>query len=371
MVISADTGTVRAVEEHVIVFERMGHGPSAVGRRADGKVVMAERCAPGDKARVKVITEHRGYDEVEVVELLEASPDRRALACPHAANDGCGGCGWQHLTEDAQAREKELLVRREVLRVAPEATFRPIRRDVPAWGYRRRTRLGYRDGVIGFRVRGEQKIFNLRQCSVLDPAIEVALHDIRKQSRAWGSGNVDVMVNADGDVVVGGPASSFLQPSAVTEAVLIELVLEAVPADAAVVADLFCGRGTFSIPLAKRGHGVRAWDDDKHALAELRTTAPKVSTSRGNLLAKSPDVDLGQPDAVVLDPPRRGAAPLMPIVGKSGAKTVVYVSCEPMTMCRDLGALRRSGYRVDWVQPIDAFPQTEHVETVVRLTLAG
>ncbi len=354
--------------DEVVVFERMSHGPSCVGRLPGGKVVMAPRAAPGDVARVRVVHDHRGYVDAEIEAVIERGPDWRDPVCRHARSGECGGCSWQHLTEEAQRTQKEAIVVREIARVAPEATVRPIRTDVPPFGYRRRTRLGYRDGVLGYRRRGERRIFDVWACPVLVPELEVALDEIRDHVADKRRGNVDVMVDRAGQVIIDGKAKAFAQPSLITEQVLVELVLEAVPDDAVDVEELFAGAGTFTIPMLERGHRVRAFEGDPQTVRLLRERAEGVVAVKAELLRPPVDIDLGTPDAVVLDPPRKGAAACIEPIVRSRVPVIVYVSCAPMTLCRDIGALRKAGYRVDWIQPVDAFPQTEHIECVTRLS---
>lgn len=355
--------------EYPITFERMAHGAYAIGHTADGKVVMAAGVAPGDAARVRTIKDHRGWLEAEIVTVDARGPNWVQPECRHARSGECGGCAWQHLSEAAQHAEKFALVKREVGRVAPEAEVRPIRTDVPPFGYRRRAKLGHKEGMLGYRMRGQRRIFDVWQCPVLVPDLEVALDEIREATSGWKPGNVDIMVNSEGEVVVGGPARSFLQPSQATERVLIELVLEAVPEKAKRVEELFCGSGTLSIPLLERGHTLRGWELDRPSLVRLQERWPGVATVRADLMHADPDIDLGHPDAIVLDPPRRGAKSCIPAIARARAPVLCYVSCEPMTLCRDIGQLHRFGYRVDWITPVDAFPQTEHIECVARLRL--
>ena len=347
-------------------FTRMAHGPEAVGRLPDGKVVLATGVAPGDLAEVRVVADHAHHAQAEVVRLIEPSPDRRTAPCRHARSGECGGCPWQHLTDAAQRREKEGLVRRELQRVAPEADVRSILAGEHAFGYRRRAKLGHDGPVLGYRKLRERKLFDINECPILDPRLAAALGEIRTAVTGWPSGNVDVLVDAQGEVIVGGPAEVFAQPNAEAEALLVGLVLEAVPLGVS-VAELFAGAGTFTRPLLARGHKVAAWEGDKRSVARLKQRAPGALAHRMDLLGAVSKLDLGQPGAVLLDPPRQGAAPTVPAIVASRAPVVVYVSCDPMTLCRDLGLLRQGGYHVEWVQPIDAFPQTFHVECVARL----
>jgi len=347
----------------------MSHGPNAIGKETSGRTVMAFGGAPNESVDVRIRKEHKTYVEADVVNILSASPIRRAPPCAHARSGECGGCSWQHLSEEGQREQKHSIVERETGRVAPEAIVRPIRTDVPAFGYRRRARLGYRNGELGYRRPKERRIFDVVQCPVLDPRLEAALPQVREFIMSLRSGNIDIRLDNKGDVLVGKKAQSFAQASLDGERALIELVLEAVPKECKSVVELFCGSGTFTIPLARRGHVVTGWEYDKFALKRLKRLDPSIETVRMDLLRTGNPFDFGSADAVVLDPPRAGAAPCISAIAATGARTVVYVSCAPMTLCRDIAQLKTFGYSVDWVQPLDAFPQTHHIECVAVLSL--
>jgi tRNA/tmRNA/rRNA uracil-C5-methylase (TrmA/RlmC/RlmD family) len=368
LIITYAVSSIQPGEIVEIDFDRMSNGPHGVGRLADGMVVLALGAAPNETARVEITRTHKRYLEGRVIEIVTPSPDRRAPPCTHAERGECGGCPWQHLTTPAQQREKEAVVRREVGRVAPQATVRPILSPADEFGYRRRARLGYRDGIIGYRYRGQRRIFELHQCPVLDPRLESSLDDVRKAVEGRKSGNVDILLNNLGEVVIGGDANVFHQPSAQAEACLIECVLEAVPETATSVCELFAGMGTFTVPLLARGHSVVAWEGSRQTIQQLKERAPTAQTMRSDLLRPGQVLDFGRPDALVLDPPRRGAAECIAAIVSAAPRYVCYVSCDPMTLCRDIRTLGDNGFSLQWVQPVDAFPQTHHVECVALLT---
>ena len=356
----------------VVRLDAMAHGPEAVGKLASGKVVFVRGGAPGDVAELAIFEDHARYARASITRLEVVSQARREPFCAHARAGECGGCPWQHLDETTQEQEKAALVLREVRRVQPDALVRPIRVDVPKVGYRRRARLGHKPqaggpAVVGFRQPAQRRIFSLHSCPVLDPRLDLELGAIARALADRRAGSVDLLVDAAGEIHVGGPAAWFAQPSADTERVLIELVLEAIPRSANRVAELFSGAGTFTEPLVRRGHEVSAWELDRGSIQRLTERLPDVLARRADLLRQGLDLDLGAPDAVLLDPPRAGALPCMKPICASGAPHVVYVSCDPVTLCRDLRELSRGGYRIEWVQPVDAFPQTFHVETVCLL----
>lgn len=350
-----------------VSIERMTFGPDAVSHLPDGRVALVRGGVPGDESRIAVTVEHARYVEAEIIELTRASADRREARCQHARSGECGGCPWQHMDETAQQREKQLIVAREIGRLSATAEVRPLTAPAPAFGYRRRARLGHKGEMLGYRRRGMRRIFDLQECPILDPRIEAELGAVRAAVRDWPSGNVDLMVDSDGEVVVGGPAASFVQASDQVEAALVSLVLAAIPKSDARVCELFSGSGAFTLPLAARGHQVTAYESDPRAVQSLKSKSPAVRVNRKDLL--KPGLTLAPADAVLLDPPRKGAMPCMDAIISTGARTVCYVSCDIMTLCRDLRVLLAGGYQLDWVQPMDAFPQTHHIECVATLSL--
>ena len=155
------------------------------------------------------------------------------------------------------------------------------------------------------------------------------------------------MVDASGDVIVGGPAKSFAQPNLHAEKALIDLVLQAIPDNPSSIVELFCGAGTFTLPLIKQGHSVSAWEVDKQSLQKLTKKAPGTTAIRADLFKGNHD--FGHPDVIVLDPPRKGALACMESILKSGPDFICYVSCNVMTLCRDINILMNGGYHVEWV----------------------
>lgn len=352
----------------VVTTTHMSNGPDAIARLADGRVAFVYGAGPDEKVEARIVSDHGSYVRAHVTTILEPGPDRREPPCRHAREGICGGCPWQHVTDTRQHAEKEALIRREATRHLPGVTVHPILTPLPAFGYRRRARFGHRDGRVGYRTRGTHSLFAIDQCPILHPDLEAALPAVRHAVRNRASGNVDAMLFPDGRVRIGEEAAPFAQPSADAEAALVELVLAALPERPARIVELFAGAGTFTVPMLSRGHRVDAYEGDRATVARLRDTAPNARAFQVNLLkadrTPTDQLHFGDADCVVLDPPRAGALPCIDAIARTGAKTVIYVSCDPMTLFRDLKALTTAGYDVESVQPVDAFPQTPHIETV-------
>ena len=157
---------------------------------------------------------------------------------------------------------------------------------------------------------------------------------------------------------------------------LIERVVEWVDlAGREKVLDLFCGSGNLTLPLAQRAGKVWGVDRDERAIRKaaenagvnglINCTFIKARTEEGigRILQETDSIDVA-----VLDPPRAGAREALDVLTLLGPKKILYVSCEPPTLARDLARLRALGYSVKRIQPLDMFPQTYHMEVIAELS---
>ncbi len=167
-------------------------------------------------------------------------------------------------------------------------------------------------------------------------------------------------------------APSFFQVNTPGAETLVDLVLEGLEPDGLdYVLDLYSGAGTFTLPLAQEAHAVVAVESASSSVRDLRRNlerndlgAQVIGGDAARELA-----NLGSPDKIVVDPPRSGLGQMaINALVASGARAIAYVSCNPTTLARDLVQMQAGGYTVERVTPVDLFPQTYHVETVVLLT---
>jgi 23S rRNA (uracil1939-C5)-methyltransferase len=213
---------------------------------------------------------------------------------------------------------------------------------------------------------------------------------------SWAPSSFHINVHPRGDAFIFGPETrriagperlrdevsgvtflisptSFFQTNVKAAEIVVRLVLDAVPAGAPVL-DLYAGSGLFALPLAKRGHRVTAVEANRTAVAdgEASLRVNRIPAERCRFVAKPVSTftrrAAGVPVAI-LDPPREGceAVVLDDVFGRIGPADAVYVSCNPETLGRDLQRIARHGYEVVSVQPVDMFPHTPHIETVVTL----
>jgi len=397
---------------------------NAVGARGDGVAesgggpVYVPYTAPGDLARVKFRGE-RGA----LTALIEKSPHRAEPPCQYFGV--CGGCALQHLeTEFYRAWKRDLVVnalKREGFTgdiVGALIACPPSSRRRAAFAVLRR-----KQGIVfGFNARRSSEVQNIAECGVLAPDLSGRMAGFRKlagviPNRAFdmavtlcdngvdidvqcqdaeffraheverladvmrSEGFIRLTLNGEpvlefekpavsfGGVPVAIPPGAFLQASREGEAALTDHVLTHIGAVKR-VADLFCGCGTFALPLSAQAQ-VDAFDADRGAVAALDAAArnarlkhPVAATVRNLFEQPLMAEELKPYDAVIFDPPRAGAKAQVGELARSQVPLVIGVSCNPATFARDAEILRAGGYALSQVTPVDQFVYSAHVELV-------
>lgn len=352
----------------------------ALGRH-EGMVVFVPFGLPGETVRVRLVERKRTFGRGEIVERLTDAADRVAPLCPYFGR--CGGCDWQHVDYAEQLRFKTALVAEQLARIGklPDPPVRPCVPSPTAYEYRNHARLHVTaEGRAGYRAARSHAIVPVADCPICEPPLRAALAELAAQRvdpaagdeielRAWQQA-----IEVRGVTYQAGEGA-FFQANTAVAGLLVDAVLSALALRGGErVLDLYCGVGLFTVPLAVRGAQVTGVEANPLATADLeRNFAAAGVTGRiltGNVqeALRGPAIT-GQPwNAVLLDPPRTGVdAPALAVLLDLRAPQLLYVSCEPSTLARDLRVLLDGGYRLEWVQPFDMFPQTRHVETLALL----
>jgi 23S rRNA (uracil1939-C5)-methyltransferase len=379
-----------------LTLDSLAFGGEAVGRDASGRVVFVAGGAPGDRVVVRVVEDKAKFARAELVRVVQAGAVRVAAPCPIV--DRCGGCPWQHVRYEAQLAAKQAIVERALQKSG--ARVEAIVPSPAELGYRTRARMTVRGGRVGFAGRKSHEIVDVEACLALDPALDAAMQAARRALAPYaGEEGAIAGLLRDGEVAIAltsgrgadraalaaaagervtiddarAPAAGFAQANAAQNETLRRLVREAAAADGKRALELYAGDGNFTRDLARVASGGVAVEGDRPAVARLREVAGSWRVEAGNS-ARAVDKLLraGESfDVVVLDPPRAGAADVVAALAKLSPQRIVYVSCDPMTLARDLATLSRAGYaaRVAW--PVDMMPQTWHVEVVCLITRAA
>ena len=400
-----------------VTIESIAAGGDGVGR-TEGRVVFVPRAAPGDVARVRLEPKGR-FARGEIVELLRPSPDRVEPPCVHYREDHCGGCQLQHLAYDAQLAAKGRIITETLARIGKRAvTLDAVRPSARPWRYRRKLTLAMRWSRDGGWVAGlhpyddPDSVFALGDCPITDERVVAIWKAILAQSRLFPRvprlrGAVRLLDEGASFVLEGGrqwrdgqalldavaelravwwapeesrprlvaqrderatTGASFAQVNVAVGAALHDHVVRQVAAyGPATVIDAYAGTGDTAVRFAESGARVTAIELDRDAatFAATRLTAPSRSV-QGRVEDHLPSALPA--DVVVINPPRSGVDARVTAALQDAAvapRAVIYVSCDPATLARDLARMPR--YRVAGAVAFDMFPQTAHVETVCEL----
>ncbi len=354
-------------DELELSIDALAAGGMGVGRHA-GLVVFVPLSAPGDTLRVRVTRVQRRWARAEIIEIVEPGPERREAACPYYAR--CGGCDWMHIDDAEQSRARVAIVREALRRIGGLDALPPVER-VPsprAFGYRARARVAYAPGRVGFRARGSRELVDVERCAVLDEEAQSALTALRENPPA---GRGEQEIQSYGDMLRVGPRSyqvsprDFFQPNGALWERWYELVVGACGTGELAV-ELYAGVGFYTAGLAEQFARVIAVERGRAAhQARQNTKSSQVNVIRAAAEDWAPRELAGlAPQLVLLNPPRMGChKSVLDAVCESGATRVVYVSCDPSTLARDL-ARCVSELRLTRLVVMDSLPQTHHVEVV-------
>jgi 23S rRNA (uracil1939-C5)-methyltransferase len=345
-------------------IERLAAGGDGVAR-AEGLAVFVPRSAPGDRVRARVTHVAARFARAELAELLEPGPGRRAPPCPYYAR--CGGCSWLHLSEAEQLRARAEIARDALVRIAhrselPEIEVVPSPRSL---GYRARARVAWSGGQVGFRAQGSHDVVDVERCAVLDPGTQAELERLRA-SRPRGSGELEIRGLSGGDAELDVEPGAFFQANRTLWEPWLECVLALCGTGERAV-ELYCGAGFYTRRLTRQFARVIAVERSAAAArSAARNTRAEVVSSAAELWAPS-HLAGARPELVLLNPPRSGCHPsVAAAIGSSAAQRVVYVSCDPSTLARDLVRIGER-FRIARLALLDALPQTHHVEVVAAL----
>ncbi len=406
-------GRVRAV----------GRGGDAVIETPDG-IVLAPGGLPGERVELERARSKRGAARGKMTRVLERAPDRREPPCVVA--DRCGGCPLMIAEMTLQRRIKEGFLRQacDGLPGASDTELGWIG-SPEELGYRRRARLAWQGRVFGYRRRHSTRVIAIDRCIVLVEPLQRAWNAAREQLQASISGRGEIQLSLSDDLVVielqtsdeqrpelfgacgrvsrmagvagvslrtgetgasavwgearvavrahnqsllWGPSGSFSQANEGINQRLVEQVLKLAEPEGMRVLELHCGIGNFTVALAEAARTLVAVEQDGGAAQACRANLASRGLEARVVVADASRPPKGRYDVVVLDPPRQGAKALFEDLDFwHGTQRIVYVSCDTATLARDLRLACDGGYRIDRMIAFDMFPQTAHLESLVRL----
>jgi len=430
----------RNAERAAVRIERLASGGDGVGRLADGRTVFVPRTAPGDLVELRQVREQARFARARVARVIEPGAGRVEPRCPHYLADDCGGCQLQHLESAVQLEAKRTFVADALARIGGLVwPVPPVIAAPPWWEYRSRIALAVGPGRrhAGFHpLEQAARVFALDHCHIAAPPLMELWQQVRRHLhllpadveqlvlRLDHAGNRHLVVRSRGEqawtggkslgeriqgaaivwwqpevgaprVVAGDreafPATVFEQVNPALSGRIRAYALEQMGnLGGAHVWDLYAGVGETTEALLGRGATVESVELDRRAveLGERRWRTARQTpedsqrpepTDAIRHVGRAEELvgRLHDPSAVVTNPPRTGMErPVTAELIARHPRRLVYISCDPATLARDLGLLCGTGkggggprgtYRIVALQPFDLFPQTAHVETVVAL----
>lgn len=416
-----------------ITIEKLVYGGEGLGRLPSGEVIFVPWVAPGDVATIQRLPGSKKPARGQLVSLQTASPLRVQPSCPDFGQ--CGGCHWQHIAPVHQRDWKRRIVQESLHRLGklPDVpVLETLGHDATSWRYRNRAQWELdAQGRLGYLKAASHEIVPFAQCDIIPVALNQLASWLRQQfqtSPPRGIQRIEAFINRQDQILLGieGSASAYHKqlaqmlgeewPQVVglvdlnaqemisgddfvletlgentfrisagsffqtnlhgAEALLATIDQWLLPDASTSLLDLYAGVGLFSIHLKSRFQRVLAIENNDSALADAeynlaRNKALNVACLPGDartVLAKTAE-DF---EVAVIDPPRSGCQPdVLHWLSQHIQKQILYVSCNPTTLARDLRVLSDNGWQVKQVQPIDMFPQTYHVEAVVNLVKTG
>lgn len=363
-----------------LTIEDIAFGGEGVAR-LDDFVVFVPFVLVGEVVEAEVTEVKKNFARARLLRVVSPSPERVEPPCRYFG--ACGGCQYQHIAYETQLRIKHKQIADLFQRIGG------VRADVVApvipcpqpYGYRNRIMIRSQWNKpaqklnIGFIRWDGGLVEDIEECKIAEPAINEQIKYVRAHPPPKGGIKVVLRIPPEGWNV---PPDSFFQNNFFLLPGLVEVVRDFLRAsEARRLVDLYCGVGFFGIELADIVESFVGVEYDQRAIKAARYNATAHGRTNGEFISGTVEAVL--PDllkrfrpeatAVLLDPPRKGCLPpTLPLLRRERPAQIIYVSCHPATMARDLNILCRDGvFDLLRVTPLDMFPQTQHVECVADL----
>jgi tRNA/tmRNA/rRNA uracil-C5-methylase (TrmA/RlmC/RlmD family) len=369
------------VSDHVTLkIQDIAFGGEGVGR-CDDFVVFVPFVVLGESVVAEITEVRKQFARGRLLRVLEASPERVEPPCRYFTQ--CGGCQYQHIAYPAQLsfKHKQIADLFERIGGVSSSVVAPVIPCPAPYGYRNRIMIRSQwNGpakklVIGFIRADNQFVEDIEECKIAEPALNEEIKKVRASPPAKGGLKVVLRVQPEGWVV---PRDSFFQNNFFLLPKLVETVRGFLKdGGARHLVDLYCGVGFFGIEAADVVESFAGVEYDRPAVDAARKNAQTRGVTNGEFISAKAEEALpgllekfsAAQTAVILDPPRKGCWPeLLELLRQNRPAQLIYISCHPATMARDLNILCGDGvFELGRVQPLDMFPQTQHVECVADL----
>jgi 23S rRNA (uracil1939-C5)-methyltransferase len=353
----------------------------------DGKAVFVPGVLPGERVSVRVVQRRRDFDRAVLVDVLDASVHRVAPSCRYAGV--CGGCDWLHIGYEEQLRQKVSIVSEALKRTGHIEREDPQIEPSAPWQSRNRAQV-HRDphGGLGYMGARSDHVVTVEDCPIAAPGIgklfrgEVSPPAGLERFTAFADGDLlalegrddgrDLAVTVNGRRILFSVGCFFQSNVGVLQKLVPWAVAGLEGADAA---DLYCGVGLFGAFMAEKFSRLILVESRALSISYARRNVPGTAHEFYPMTVEQwihSGAASSHPDAAIVDPPRAGLGlEVRSWCSERSPRQLVYVSCNPVTLARDLSGLVNGGYVLDDLRLFDFYPQTSHIEAVARLTHRG
>lgn len=338
----------------------VGFGGKGVARH-DGKVVFVPFVLGGEVVLAKTTREHKSFSEASLVKVLQPAEHRVEAPCPYFTK--CGGCSYQHATYPHQLEIKQQQVHDTLRRIGKlDVPVAATTASPTPFGYRNRITVHVQDGDIGFFAVDEHRVVPIERCLLASDSVNAQLTELRKKRPR--DGHYTLREKAD--------ERTFRQTNDSVAELLAAAVADHLPAHGPLLIDAYCGSGFFLKRFLDRFDQAIGLEWSQYAVAVAQKhCAPHETYQLGDVGLLLDDTLTWAPagTTLLLDPPAEGLAPQVTrSILAHPPQSILYISCNPSTLARDLGKLA-SAYTLGSVLPFDMFPQTAEIEVLAVLTL--
>jgi tRNA/tmRNA/rRNA uracil-C5-methylase (TrmA/RlmC/RlmD family) len=371
------------MESVEITVDSLAYRGAGVGRK-EGIVYFIPLSCPGDRVRAEIVRYDKRFREARIIEILSPSKYRVEPLCPLFGS--CGGCAFQHVAYELQLKEKagiaaETLGRAMSLpRPGVETAASPL-----AYGYRITARFAVSSGgKIGFKMQKSDEIVGVDRCPLLDDRLNARIPVMNESLKRLPASPSEVELTLLGDGTVqeaflfpGVPVDpGFTQANAGVNELLKKTVREELikrGEESARVLDLYAGNGNLSLQLADIAQTITGYETSQISVRKAAEAAKREGFSHARYAVSTVEEAIkrtaaGEYTCAIADPPRAGLASAARPLAELDIPLIIYISCVPHSMAKDLPEFARRGYELKRVIMFDMFPQSFHMETLAVLS---
>ena len=358
-------------------IEDIAFGGKGVARE-QGKAVFVPYTIEGEMVSAEIVREKKQFAEADLVEVKESSPNRVGPECPYFGR--CGGCAYQHIDYQHQLAIKWRQVRDALQRIGKlkDVPMRPIIPSPRQYAYRNRITVHAQDGVIGFFRSDSHRLLDIERCPISREEVNRVLAELREKTYVR-DGHYTLRTASEPRV--------FSQINDEVAHALRNLIIDLVPPNQNLLIDAYCGAGFFAKALLDKFERMIGIDWDRFAIAaakengldketyiagDVESELQKVGAIDPNRPPHDSNMQSGRlrsiaPTTMIVDPPATGLTEgVRKAISDLAPETLIYVSCNPPTLARDLKELQHR-FAINSITPLDMFPQTAEIEVVVHL----